>query len=826
MIDNLLRDLGYAIRALVRTPAFTLAVLLTLAFGLGANTAVFSVVNSVLLKPLAYPEAEQLVSVWHTAPGAPGVLAAAGGLRMSPSMYFTYAEQNRTFQSIGLWRPATASVTGLAQPEEVHTLVVGDGVLPTLGIQPALGRWFSAEEYKPGGALSVILSHEYWQRRFGGDPAAIGRVLTVNAQPAEIVGVMPAGYHIADTRGDLLVTAQYDRSGRAGPPFCCQGIARLKPEVTLAQANADLARMLPLWVDEPGDRTVYLDEWKITPALQPLKQAVIGDTGNVLWVVMGTIGIVLLIACANVTNLLLVRADGRQRELAVRAALGAGSGRIARTLLIESPLLGLIGGALGLAIAYVVLQLLIAMAPAGLPRLNEISLDARALGVTLIVSLLAGLLLGLIPALRFSSPRIRAALYSGGRSASQGREQHRTQNILVVAQVALALVLLVSSGLMIRTFQALHAVAPGFTDGSQLQTLRLAIPPTLAPEAERVVRTQNEIVDAIVALPGVSSAAFGSSMPLEVIYSNWHYIDVEGRPRPSDAAMHTLKYVSPGFFSTAGTRLIAGRDFTWTDIYDVRRVALVSENLARQLWSEPTAAVGQRIRSGEPNAEWSEVIGVVEDVRENGLSKPAPTIAYWPTMMPAYFMPNAPLMANRDVTVIIRSPLAGTATLLRQIEQAVWSVHPDLPIASPRTMADIYDRSLVHTTFTLAMLAIAGGVALTLGVIGLYGVLSYIVAQRRRDIAIRLALGARQRDIARSFVQYGVTLAIAGVALGLGAAAAVTRLMASLLHGVQPLDAITYATVAVLLTVVAALASYLPARRASSVDPAEALAAE
>jgi predicted permease len=641
---------------------------------------------------------------------------------------------------------------------------------------------------------------------------------------------MPGGFRIADSRGDLILPNQIDRTRLTLPPFCCQGIARLKPGVTLAQANADVARMLPIWVASwpyRGDgKANYLDGWKITPALRSLKQDVIGDVGNVLWVVMGTIGIVLLIACANVINLLLVRADGRQRELAVRAALGAGSGRIARTLLIESTLLGLIGGVLGLAFAYAMLKLLIAMAPAGLPRLVEIGIDARALGVTFLVSLLAGLLLGLIPALRFSSPRIRAALYSGGRSASQGREQHRTQNILVVAQVALALVLLVSSGLMIRTFQALHAVAPGFTDGATLQTLRIAIPESLERDAERVARMQNDIVDALAALPGVSSAAFGSAMPLEGALSMWDSIDVEGQPRqPGDTGvMRTFKFVSPGFFHTAGTQLIAGRDFTWSDIYDGRHVVLLPENLARELWREPAAAVGKRIR-WPANAPWSEVIGVVQDVRENGVSEPAPAIVYWPAMNANFFAPNVPWV-TRGVTVIIRSPLAGTATLLRQIEQAVWSVHPDLPVASPRTMADIYDRSLVHTTFTLAMLAIAGGVALTLGVIGLYGVLSYIVAQRRRDIAIRLALGARQRDIARSFVQYGVTLAIAGVALGLGAAAAVTRLMASLLHGVQPLDAITYATVAVLLTVVAALASYLPARRASSVDPAEALAAE
>ena len=824
------RDARYAARGLRRNPLFTVIALLTLAIGTGANTAIFSVVDNVLLKPLPYPQAEELVAVWHRAPGAE-LTGVGGELRSSASMFFTYAEENRTLQDVGVWVNGTASITGLAEPEQVRVVAVSNGLLPSLGIRSLVGRWLSQADQEPGASPTVMLTHDYWQRRFGGDLSAVGRTITINSVSTEIVGVMPPGFRIVDTATDLIVPFRFDRSRLLLPTFDFFGVARLKPGVTIAEANADVARMLQIWLESwppfpGGDPRVYAETWRVEPSLRALKQDVVGSIGNVLWVVMGTIGIVLLIACANVTNLLLVRTEGRQRELAVRAALGAGSWRIARVLLLESVLLGILGGVLGLAVAYAALELLLAIAPTSLPRLSEISIDARALAFALTISMVSGFALGLVPALKYAGPRISAVLHAGGRGSSQGRERHRAQNVLVVTQVALALVLLVSSGLMVRTFQALRTVEPGFTDAPQLQTIRISIPSLVVPEPDLVVRMQHDIVDALAAIPSVSSAAFTSSMPMDGFNVAWDGIEVEDQqdaPPETPPPVRRFKFVAPGLFETAGTRLVAGRDMSWTDIYDSRPVVMISENLARELWIEPAAAIGKRIRGGD-NA-WREIIGVVQDVRDNGVAEPSPTVVYWPTLR-ENADPSAPALVTRAVTVVIRSPLAGTDGFFRQVQQAVWSVNANLPLAFVRTMQDVYDQSLARTSFTLVMLAVAGAVALVLGVVGLYGVLSYAVSQRRREIAIRLALGAQQQEIRRGFVRHGVVLAAIGVALGLGAAAGVTRLMTSLLYEIRPLDLPTYAAVGLLLLVVAALASYLPARRASGVDPAEALAAE
>ena len=640
---------------------------------------------------------------------------------------------------------------------------------------------------------------------------------------------MPRGFRLVNADSDLIVPLALDRGQLILAGFGYQGIGRLKPGVTIAQANADIARMIPIWMDSwsngPGTNPHFYETWRITPALRPLKQEVVGNAGDVLWVVMGTIGLVMLIACANVTNLLLVRAEARQQELAIRAALGAGRGGIMRSLMVESVLLGLIGGGLGLVVAYSGLRLLAAIGPANLPRLSEISIDPRTLGFAVCLSALSGVLFGMIPALKFAGPVVSVALRSAGRTSSASRERHRARNLLVVAQVALALVLLISSGLMIRTFQALRTVEPGFADATHLQTVRIAIPPSLVKEPERVTRIQNDILDKLSAIPGVSSAGFTSAMPMEGIAPFWDEISVEGRANPGGIApLRMYKYVSPGFFHTSGTRIIAGRELTWTEVYGRRPAAMVSENLARELWGSPAAALGKRIREF-PSQPWWEVIGVVQDVRENGVQERAPEIVYWPTMMENLYGPGA-LGAVRTVTFVVRGERAGTEGLLGQIREAVWSVNASLPLASVRTMQDIYDQSLARTSLTLVMLAIAGGMALVLGIIGIYGVISYAVTQRRREIGIRLALGAQHSELKRMFVRHGLVLAGAGVVIGLAAAIALARLMTSLLFGISPLDPVTYVAVPLILATAAMLASYLPARRASAVDPVEALKAE
>lgn len=506
-IENFVADVRYGMRMLRHNPVFTAVGLLTIAIGIGANAAVFSVVNSVLLKPLNYPKAEELVALHQIAPGAAGLADFENGLLLSPSMYFTYAEQNRTFQALGVWVTDTASVTGLAEPEQVRLAAVSDGVLQTLDVAPAVGRWLSQMDQVPRGPERVMLSYGYWQRQFGGDRTVIGRSLTVDSRPREIIGVMPQGFRFVDTNFDVIVPLALDRGKLILAGFGYHGIARLKPGATVAEANADITRMLPIWMDSwtngPGTNPHIYETWKITPMIRPLKQEVIGNVSEVLWVVMGTIGLVMLIACANVTNLLLVRVESRQQELAVRAALGAGWGRIVRGLLVESVMLGLLGGALGVGLAYAGVRFLLAVGPADLPRLSEISIDARTLGFTLLLSVLSGLLFGLIPALKYAGPHTSLALRSAGRTISVSRERHRARNMLVVGQVAMALVLLVSAGLMIRTFQALRTVDPGFTDAQHLQVMRISIPGSLVAEPLQVARTQNEILDKLAAMPGV-----------------------------------------------------------------------------------------------------------------------------------------------------------------------------------------------------------------------------------------------------------------------------------------------------------------------------------
>jgi len=712
----------------------------------------------------------------------------------------------------------------------VRGIAVSDGVLQALAVPPAAGRWLSPADQVPRGPERVMLSYGYWQRHFGGARSAVGRNLTVDSRPREIVGVMPREFRFLNQDFDLIMPLAFDRSRAILAGFGFQGIARLKPGVPIARANADLARLVPVWMDSwtngPGTNGKVYATWKITPAIRSLKEEMVGNVSDVLWVVMATIGLVMLIACANVTNLLLVRAEVRQQELALRSALGASRGRIAGALLVESLMLGVMGGVLGMGLAGVGVRLLLAIGPAALPRLGEISIDSRTFAFALMLSVLSGLIFGSIPALKYAGTRISEILRSAGRTASTSRQRHRVRNLLVIAQVAMALVLLVSAGLMIRTFRALRTVDPGFTHADHLQTMRIAIPASLIAKPEQAFRIQNEITDKVSAIPGVSSAGFASDMPMEGYGSMWDEIYAQDHTYPPGEIppLRYYKYVSPGFFHAAGTRMIAGRDLTWAEVYNRRQLVLLSENLARELWGTASAAVGKHIREFT-FSPWWEVVGVVQDVAENGVDAKAPEIVYWPPMMENMFGPG-PLDVRRAVTFVVRSDRAGTEAFLNQVRQAVWSVNASLPVATVRTMQEVYDQSLARTSFTLIMLAIAGAMALLLGIIGIYGVISYGVSQRRREIGIRLALGSPLGTLQQMFVRHALLLTGIGMAVGFGAALGLTRLMTSLLFGVSPLDPVTYGAVPVVLAGAAVLASYLPARRAAAVDPVETLRAE
>ncbi|HEU0175716.1 MAG TPA: ABC transporter permease [Blastocatellia bacterium] len=824
-VETLIQDLRYGARRLMRNPGFALIAVITLSLGIGATVAIFSVVNGVLLKPLSYPHPEELLDVTLTSQGL-----GISDMGVSPSAYFIFREHSGAFQDIGLYSRGingagdSVNITGLGEPERAPALGVTDGLLPILGVTPLLGRSFTRADDSPNSADTVILTYGYWSRKFGGDRSVIGRTIEVDGKPRAIIGVAPESFRFLDqTRLAMLLPLRLNREKTFLGVFVYGGIARLKPGVTLQQANADVARMLPIEVRsfsmQPGFSLKMFEDLRLGPNLRPLKQDVVGDVGKVLWVLMGGISLVLLIACANLANLLLVRAEGRRQELAIRAALGASRGRIAAQLFIESLILAVFGGLFGIGMAYWALRVLIAMAPQSLPRIHEIGVDGNVALFTGAVSLAASLLFGSVPVFKY--PGAGLGLSAGGRSMSESRDRQRSRGVLVIVQVALALVLLVGSGLMIRTFRALTRVNPGFVAPSEVQTFRIAIRDDQAPDAEPAVRIEEEILRKIEAIPGVTSVGLSTNVPM----------DGSGRVGPvfaKDSAFahgavpsNRFEFVAPGFFKTLGAPLLAGRDYTWGDIYNKVPIAIVSEKFARESWRDPLSAIGKQIRASQKD-DWREVVGVVGDVRQDGADKEAPTSVYWPILV-ASFQGNSDVQAQRNVTFAIRCSRAGSEGLVNEIRQAVWSVAPNLPLAEVHTLNYYYAMSMARISFTLVMLAVAGGMALFLGIVGLYGVIAYSVSQRRREIGIRMALGAEKSAILNMIIGQGIKLVLIGVAIGLAAALGLTRFLSGLLYGVKPGDPATLVAVSALLMAIALLASYIPARQAAKVDPMVAL---
>jgi predicted permease len=730
------------------------------------------------------------------------------------------------FQDVGLWAQHQVAVTGRDAPEQVSAVSVTDGTLPLVGVRVRTGRHFTAEEDLPTGPQVVMLSDGYWQRQFGGSASALGQVITIDGIPREIVGILPPGFRFMGIESAVYLPFRFNRSEARMGNFSYQGIARLRPGVTMAQAHAEMERLIPQAVERyPGGITMaMIRQARFAPIVRPLKADVIGDVGKVLWVLLGTVGIILLIACANVANLFLVRAEGLQRELAVRTALGASWWRVAGELLRESLTLGVLAGIAGIGLAWAGVRLLAAIGPERLPRLHEVTIDPIVVAFAALLAVLTGLLFGAIPAIKYGRPELAAALKEGGRGTSVGRERHRARNVLVIAQVALALVLLIGSGLMIRSFQALRDVDPGFRDPARVLTLRLAVPRAQVEDMEQAARVHEAIAQRLAQIPGVEGVGMSSSITMDGSSNSDPVYVEEVPPAPGQLPpIRRLKSVSPGWFETMGNPVRAGRVFEWRDVHERRNVAVVSESFAREYWGEPARALGKRLSSDlEGTRIWQEIVGVVGNEHDDGVDQKAPPVVYGPLVT------NTPrgVESPRSLGYVIRSPRVGSTTFMDQVRQAVWGLNPDLPLARVRTLQVILDESMARTSFTLIMLAIAASVALLLGAVGIYGVISYIVAQRTREIGVRIALGAQRADVSRMVLSRGLVLALSGVAAGLAAAAGLARLMTALLFGVQPFDPVTYAAVSTAVAAIALVACWIPARRAARIAPVEALRAD
>jgi predicted permease len=825
-VADILRDLRLAVRRLRRAPAFGAVAVLTLGIGIGANTAIFSLVKGILIDPLPYDEPEQLVAVLNTAPGV-----GEEELPQSAAVHFTYEDEARLLEAVGLYNRFEVTVEGLDEPVRIPAIFATAGTLPTLRARPTLGRTFSVEDATPGTPFTVMLSYGYWQSRFGGDLEILGRTMQIGGAAREIIGVMPQGFRFLEFDPAVYLPLRFDRSSLTVTSFTNPSIARLREGVTIEAATADLARLVPMAVEKfPGGLTLdFLEEAQSAPLLRPLKETIVGDVGDVLWVLLGTVGIILLIACANVANLFLVRAEARERELAVRTAMGAKRRQVAGQFLLESVLLGLLGGAVGLGLAHAGLRLLVAIAPADLPRLAEVALDPVVLFFTLCISILSGVFFGLFPVLRWGHADLVNALKEGGRGSGAGRESHRTRNALVVGQITLALVLLIGSGLMVRSFQAIRQANPGFRNPSEVLILGVSVSSDVAQSPDEIVRTHEAIAHRLAEIPGVTSVGSSSSVTMDG-RAGFDPIFVEDFPLPEGQLppIRRFKWVAANYFETMGNPIVAGRTPTWSDIYNRSRVVLVTENFAREYWGDPTTAIGKRIGTGTAPGNWREIIGVVGDVRDDGVTQGPVAIVYWPMLLEDFWPEirgDAPFVALTQFYAI-RSPRVGTAGFLPEVKQAVWSFLPNRPLTNVQNLGNLLRGSMARTSFTLVMLGVAAAVALLLATVGVYGVISYVVSQRTREIGVRIALGAGSSTVTGMVLRQGLVLAAIGVALGLAAAYGLTRLMESLLFGVRALDPLTYAMVAVSLTAVALLASYLPARRAARVDPMEALRAE
>ncbi len=812
-METLLSDIRYALRTLTKAPAFALVAVLALALGIGANTAIFSVVNAVLLRPLPYPEPEKLVKIWMRFTGI-GIPDDRNWV--SPPELRDLREYSRAFSGIAAIGSASFNITGTGTPERVEGVAVSAELFRILGVQPLAGRLFLPEEEQPGRDNVVLLGYGLWKRRFGGDLSIAGKTISLNGRNHTVAGVLPPGFQYPEDveiwRPLAFTPDQLSPNYRGSHGLQVQ--ARIQPGLSYEQALADMQSVSRRIIEL--NRSYPYERFNFTVLLSPLLDETVGDIRTALWVLMGAVGFVLLIACANIANLLLARATGRQREMAIRAALGAGQSRIIRQLLTESLLLAFAGGAAGLLVAKWGLNALTALASSSFPRVTGAALDARVLAFTVFVSVATGVLFGLAPAWESARSITHESLKEGGRGASAGMMSQRLRRALVVAEVALSLTLLVGAGLLLRSFLKLLDVESGFRAGGVL-TARLALPQAKYPGPAQVRSFYRDFVERAAHIPGVDAAGAINSLPLSGSGgSGTTTVDTEAVPPGQRTPEADWRIVTPGYFQAMGIPLLSGRFFDERDTDTSQQVAVIDETMANTYWPNQDA-VGQRIKrgGGQSTQPWRTVVGVVRHVRHRTLEARSRVTLY---MAHAQNPSSAMSLAVHTST----DPRSLAATLQKQ----VLAIDPDQPVYSVKTMQELMADSLARRRLSMTLLAIFAGAAMLLAAIGIYGVMSYSVSQRAHEMGIRMALGAGRLDLVRLVLGQSLLLTGGGILLGAAGALALTRLMASLLFGVRAADPPTFLLVAAGLALVALVASYLPARRATQVDPVDALRQE
>lgn len=814
-------------RSLRRSPAFTITASLTLVIGVAASVAMFAVVNTVLLRPLPYGDPERLVGAWHDLPGVNLPKA-----NHTAATYFTYKKLARSISDIGVYQEGSVNLSdprGASDPERVGSAWISASVIPVLAVSPLLGRGFTDAEDLPNGPFVVLISEGMWRSRFGADPQVLGRTLEIGGRTREIVGVMPKRFRFPAAGTQLWLPLQLDPNAQYPGGFSYSGVARLQPGMSLAAAERDLVSVLPRLVElfpnmVPGvSSQMLLEQARPVPRLFPLKQDVIGGISRTLWIVAAAAVLVLLVACATVTNLMLVRADARQRELAVREAIGAGRGRVLAHFLSESAVIAAIAGIVGTGLAALAIRVLVRFGPADIPRLSEVHIDVPTIGFAIALSALVAMACSVIPALRLGRIKLSSALREGGRGGTASRMQQRVRGALVAAQIALALVALGGSGLLIRTFLQLNSVRPGFNP-ENVATFWVSLPSARYPNDTVVSRFYTQLLDRAAALPGVQSVGTASRLPLLATGMNQNPFYPEGDQSYAQKIPPLQIYTTTdgGYFKAMEIPLLAGRTFNRLDMQRADE-AIISQATAVEFWKDSTgrSAIGKRF-TDLPNGRWYTIIGVVGNVRDTTLAAPPSATVYFPEAAGSTEFNS---QSHNTMALVVRTagdPAAITST----VQRTVRDLDPTLPLFDVRTMRGVFAASMAQLSFTIMLLAVAAIVTLLLGAIGLYGVMAYVVALRTRELGVRIALGASPRSIIGMLTSQGVLLTGFGIGAGLLLFFFVARTLRTLLFGVAPSDPITLALASLLLVAVAVVASWIPARRTSLLDPADVMRAE